>query len=147
MSDEWYPAPTVMEERHGVSGLSASDFPACTEPAFSRRSVDILRDLLEPNGQILPVYCSQEEYFIYNVTNLLPALDMANSIVEYFDDSDRIMYIKRYSFQSAVIANTPIFKLSEWPSMFPLVTRSFVERVQKYELVGFDFQLLTQEHI
>src|SRR5260370_19682769 len=54
-----------------------NDYPCVnlTIPAFSRRAVDVLRDLLEPNGELLPLVSSVGEYYAFNTTKVADILD------------------------------------------------------------------------
>ena len=54
-----------------------NDYP-CVDlivPAFSRKAVDALRNLLEPNGELLPLVAEVGEYFAYNITTVADILD------------------------------------------------------------------------
>lgn len=139
----WRVLSAELLESEDRSNAPRTDYPICEEPAFSERAVDVLRDILEANGELLPVSCPQGDYWLYNVTRLLQALDYDNSDVYYFDNSRRVMSIDRYAFNDEAIGEIPIFKLADWPTVFPLVTESFVDRVRKHSLLGFDFKLLT----
>jgi hypothetical protein len=45
-----------------------NDYPCInlSRPAFSQRAVDLLRDILEPNGELLPVRHKIGRYYFYN---------------------------------------------------------------------------------
>src|ERR1700685_545939 len=55
-----------------VNGIvrKCQDYPGIdiVSPAFSERAVEVLRDFLEPNGEILPINTRSGKYFAYNLT-------------------------------------------------------------------------------
>jgi hypothetical protein len=109
-----------------------------TKPVFSPRAVELLIDLLEPNGELLPMDLLGETWFGYNVTSLLVALDRSNSQLEFFPGStDRAMIIDRYAFVPAAITS-PIFKVPEMLTP-ALVTEEFVSAVAAARLTGLAF--------
>src|SRR5262245_34678544 len=60
---------------------SENDFPcegapAWVTPVFSQRAVEGLREFLEPNGELLPVFTPMGTYYAYNVTTVVDALDV-----------------------------------------------------------------------
>ena len=60
-----------------------NDYPCINlvYPAFSERAVDLLRDLLEPNGELLPVRHSVGQYYFFNCTRVVDCADLPNSKV------------------------------------------------------------------
>src|ERR1700737_155861 len=80
IGDSWEPLRVEFNEELPTSGL-ASDFPTFlkTVPAFSRRAAELLGNLLKPYGEILPLICDSGEYFAYNVTTLVDAMDLEAS--------------------------------------------------------------------
>ncbi len=123
--------------------LPKGDFPSLSGnvPVFSRRAVEALHDMLTPNGELLSVVCDNDEYFIYNVTRLIDALDEPNCEVARFDDG-RIFDIETYSFYAGRLRNETIFKLTQFRSGTAYVTSSFMERVKSAGLKGFYFRLV-----
>jgi len=110
-------------------------------PAFSVRAARALDDLLRPNGELLPITCEGERYFLLNVTRVVNALDEDNCELERFDDG-RIMAIDRYAFIERDLKRVVLFKLVQMPLSWAYVTDSFVERVQSARLEGFRFRLV-----
>lgn len=110
-------------------------------PVFNARAVEVLADLLEPNGELLPIRCQGEDLFLFNVTRLVDALDEENSRLERFDDG-RIWDIKLYSFFREKLVTEAVFKLPQITSSWVYATGPFVERVQAAGLRGFDFPLV-----
>ena len=108
-------------------------------PVFSVRAVKVLGDLLKGNGEVLPITCDGEDYFIFNVTRVIDALDERESELDLFDDGD-IMDIVRYSLLRDKLAGANIFKIPQDVLGRVLVTAPFVARVKKTSLIGFEFR-------
>ncbi len=123
--------------------LAKGDTPAYdpTIPVFNRKAVDALADLLEPNGELLPIKCGGEEYFLFNTTRLVDALDEDRSDLERFDDG-RIWCIDRHSFVKDRVVGETVFKLRQRPIGRVYVTDPFVQRVLETGLRGFSFPLV-----
>lgn len=118
-----------------------SDFPslATDVPVFSQRAAEALGDLLEGNGELLPLDCDEGVYYAYNVTHVVDALDVAQSEFKRFE-SGRIMDIVQHVFQPEKLAGLTIFKLPYMRVSRVYVTDDFVRRVQETGLTGFDFR-------
>jgi len=123
--------------------LIRGDTPSLSShiPVFNSKAVNILGDLLEPNGELLPITCDGERLFLFNVTRVVDALDEGNSGLKLFDDGD-IMSIEEYSFIEERLLGVVVFKLPQRPLGWPYVTDPFVERVQAAKLKGFRFRLV-----
>lgn len=130
------------EFRFAPNKLPKGDTPGLSShiPVFSPKAVEILADLLENSGELLPINCGGEDYFLFNVTLLLDALDEDASELERFS-TGRIMDVLRYSFKKDKLIGTNIFKLPEMPLSYPYVTDAFVRRVKDSGLKGFEFRL------
>jgi len=122
----------------------SSDFPALAShiPIFSNRAVKALEDILNENGELLPLNCAEGDYSAFNVTCMIDALDIEHSDLEFFKSSGRIMNVIKYEFLNDRLANSSIFKLPQLPLMRVFVTDKFVERVQETKLTGFNFKLV-----
>ncbi len=110
-------------------------------PIFHPRAVDALAEFLEPNGELLPISCQGEEYFMFNVTRLVDALDEKHSDVDRFDDG-RVMDIDRWAFLNEKLVGETVFKLRQDPLGWVYVTDPFVKRVLETGLRGFRFPLV-----
>ena len=115
------------------------DFPSLipSVPIFSPRAISALGDLLESNGEVLPIVCDSEQYFIFNVTRVVDALDESNSEIVRFKDSSRVLNIRDYAFLKDRISELTIFKIPQDNTIF--VTDIFVKRVKSKKLKGFWF--------
>lgn len=141
IGDQWWPIAMGLNE--GDEDLPSGDFPWCSFPAFSKRAVEALRNLLEPNGEILPLICEFGDYYAFNTTSVVDALDEERSELKRFKSSGRISEILRYEFYPEKLQGLSIFKLRQFPAG-DYVTDTFVQRVQEAGLVGFDFSTARQ---
>lgn len=122
----------------------SGDFPTLgTIPVFSERAVNSLRDLLEANGEILPLTSADGSYSAYNVTTVVDALDEVRSKVTRFRDG-RVMEILEYAFLPQRLGGLTIFKVPQILSNV-FVTDVFVSRVREAGLVGFKFNRVWAE--
>jgi hypothetical protein len=120
--------------------LPLPDFPVfTTSAAFSRRGVDVLLDLLIENGEILPLECDEGDFFVFNVTRVLDALDEGASEIKRFgrDRRGRVKTIVRHAFVPELVTAS-IFRIPQKPLRI-YVTQRFVDRVEAAELTGFSF--------
>ena len=118
-----------------------NDFPGLNMilPAFSQRACDALIDFLKPNGELLPLSFDCGQYFFYNITTIVDALDIENSICEFWcDPPTTAIDIEYYAFKEEMLEGLSIFRIYEYP-ISTIVTNDFVDRVRKYKLNGFQF--------
>jgi hypothetical protein len=109
-------------------------------PIFSQFAVNALRHVLVVNGQLLPVTIDGEEYFAFNVTNMLDALDVERSEGARFS-SGRLFHITRHVFNIEHIPDeTCIFKVRANPTIGVFVTDKFIDMVNAANLKGFKFE-------
>jgi hypothetical protein len=139
MAHLWTPQP--------VSGRVRpyNDYPCVNLliPAFSERAIAALRDMLEQNGELLPVTSSVGSYCAYNITTVADVLDCDSSEIDWYDDKSIVLpsSILRYEFRSEKLDELSIFRLVEDPARI-YVTNLFVERVRTHRLRGFVFHKL-----
>ncbi|MFZ5868250.1 MAG: imm11 family protein [Thermodesulfobacteriota bacterium] len=110
-------------------------------PVFGARAVELLGDLLEGNGELLPITVGGVDYFVFNVTRVIDALDEANSEVDRFE-SGEIFDVDRYSFFPEPLEDATVFKIPHAVLQDVFVTNPFVERVQEAKLKGFKFRMV-----
>lgn len=120
-----------------------NDYP-CVDmvlPAFSERAVNVLRDLLGPNGEILPLATSTTtKFFLFNILTITNALDRENSRCKFWcDPPTTATEIEYFSFDSKDVQGLAIFRLRELP-MSVFVNNHFVDRVDSHQLEGFTFK-------
>jgi hypothetical protein len=148
-----YKVHVVPKEKYDGWKYPPSDVYSGRRVIFSRKAVDALYDMLEANGEILPLIFEgkENEYFAYNVLTVSNAVDEEKSEIDRRQDG-RFSHIKRYEFDPAQTAGLTIFKTWEnksprvpnshtYVSVEVFVTDPFVKRVQEAGLFGFDFDL------
>jgi len=108
-------------------------------PVFSARAVHLLVDILKGNGELLPISCDGQKYFLYNVTRIIDALDEPHCELERLR-SGRIMDVVRYSFFQEKVTGTNVFKIPQAVLKDVFVTDLFVKRVRTAGLTGFKFR-------
>jgi hypothetical protein len=159
IGEAWFPVQ-VEESKHTYSHIPG-DYPLvngfpndCITPFFSQQAAAALADLLEGNGELLPLVCDFGQYYAFNITREVEALDEGRSefkllseidpdLLSISPDASDILCISRYQFSSEMVAELNIFKLPKrYHAEMPLVTDRFVERVRDANLKGFAFNLL-----
>lgn len=115
-------------------------------PLFSHRAVEALRDLLEPNGEILPVECKTGQYHAYNVTTVADVLNRETSEIEFGlwyrlkkiepVTAEQIQY---YDFYADRLSGLSMFRIPERMSDY-YVTEVFTQRVREHDLKGFNLR-------
>lgn len=139
---DWQP-PEMEILKTGDDGepLKYSDFPwfLSDAPVLRERAIERLRQDLEPYGEFLPLDC-EEPIALFNVTNVIDALDEPRSRIIRFDDGS-ILDIERYAFIPAKIHGQHLFKLPMRASAV-FVSGRFIERLKRTGLVGARFELV-----
>jgi hypothetical protein len=136
-----WPAPAVEVFRDDKfhRNLRPSDFPSLMGAlVFSVRAVNALQWLLRENGEILPLCCTEGEYYAFNLTTSIDALDESNSEVERFESSGSIMQINKYTFFADRLHGATIFKIPQSRAKI-FVTDKFCQMVTDNGLLGFEF--------
>lgn len=119
-----------------------NDYP-CLDmvfPAFSQRAIEALRDLLDPNGEILSIESdTKTKFFFFNVLTISDALDQEKSECNFWSNPPTTATsIDRFVFCSDRLRDSAIFRIRELP-MSVFVTDEFVNRVDSHELHGLQF--------
>lgn len=137
----WTPMAARRVRADGQKGFSPSDFPWLAGHALvmRRSAVDALRDLLEANGELLPLSTEDGvELFVLNA-QVIDALDEANSVLWRFPGTNRIMDIKKPAFLGSKLEGVDLFRVPH-RAMPTYVSERFVERVQAAGLRGLVFE-------
>ena len=130
-------SPSVQYIRDDLSGgCKVGDFPELAPGivVVSRRALESLVDILTKHGEILPLTSDDGDFFAFNVTRLIDALDDVNSKARRFS-SGRIMELLEPVFYGELLRGEAIFKVPERTSTV-FVTQDFVSRVQEAGLSG-----------
>jgi uncharacterized protein DUF1629 len=138
----WSPvAVRVFREDADHRDRPSSDFPSLSGfvPVFSQKAVTVLADLLQPNGEILPLACGDGEYSAYNVITVIDALDEERSQCKYI--GKKVVDVASYELLPDRLGAEQIFKLVQFRRGGRVyVTEQFVRRVDEQGLLGFAFQ-------
>ncbi|MFD1424220.1 hypothetical protein CLV36_104261 [Laceyella sediminis] len=118
-----------------------SDFPNLLKyvPVFSQKAKECFYGLLRPLGEFLTVTIENEDYFAYNLTNIIDGLDEEQSEVKRFVSSGRIMRIVKHEFVPEKVKEQIMFKIPQDPGSI-YVSDLFVEKYNQHELVGLKFR-------
>ncbi len=107
---------------------------------LSQRAVDVLRDMLEPNGEILPLIMPKGvgTFFLYRMRKIADVLDLEKSRLEYVPIGHLALRIDYHQFRTDQLAGLSIFQIPE--RLYSVyVTEEFVSRVRQSGLKGFKF--------
>ena len=91
---------------------------------------------------MLPLTCQEGEYFIFNVLQIVDALDESASRIIRFPNSEKILEIESFVFEPTPVVGVHIFKLKQQPLGRVFISDRFVERVKEARLTGFRFEWL-----
>ncbi|MCX7429326.1 MAG: hypothetical protein NTW96_27345 [Planctomycetia bacterium] len=148
--------PPRVEIIHETYNDLPSDYPYFATPtynhlpAFSRRAIDVLGDLIAGDGEILPVECDEGEFFVYNITRIIDLLDEERSAIDWMKDIDRtgprprlkpyaIATIRHFEIHKERLGDAAIFRLPRDPFR-EYVTDVFHDRVEEAGLQGMEFK-------
>jgi hypothetical protein len=149
---EWTPIPVIRDYsiKDNLSkalgdraGLDANIDPM----VLSRRALDILTPHIGALGQALPLAFDEAEYFAFNITNVVDALDEAASGIWKFPSTGRIGNIKSYVFNRDAVHDQWLFKIPQQSSTEGFVTDRFVDLVKSAGLTGFGFVHLWSDQV
>lgn len=140
LASMWKPIAVRRVRADERQAFNASDFPWLGSHALimRRSAVDALRDILDANGEVLPLSTDDGvELSVLNV-RIVEALDEANSSLMKFPGTNRIMRIKKVAFVASKIEGIDLFRLPHRASSTYMSER-FVERVKAAGLRGLVF--------
>jgi len=135
----WKPVLVKRDQVMRQVELRPADLPFCMSAFILRRSaVDALRDILEANGELLPLATEDGlELYVLNV-RAIHALDVPRSKVIYDGETGMIANVEDPVFVRSAIEGVDIFTLKNRLGLFFFSDR-FVTRTKKAKLKGVDF--------
>jgi hypothetical protein len=152
----WFSVP--VEEWEYTYSHTPGDYPLVNgfpndviTPFFSQKAADELADLLEGNGELLPLVYEFGQYYAFNITCEVEALDEELSEFKLYSElhenllanTPDFLCLARHVFYPDKVVDLNIFMLPHRNRYnVPLVTDRFVQRVQEANLKGFSFKLL-----
>lgn len=115
-----------------------NDYPCInlSFPAFSARACDALSDLLLASGELLPISHRIGEYYFFNITKVLDALNRTKSKCLWHEPPNIVLSVQRHEFFRSRLAGASVFRCYEDP-MSVFVTEEFRDRVMESNLRGF----------
>jgi hypothetical protein len=102
------------------------------------KAIAALHEMLLQYGELLPMHCAGAEIWLYNVTNVIDALDEAASTIDRFPDG-RIILVKRPVLRKEVVGNDDIFKVSRRRADSICFSQRFVDLWRSAGLTGIEF--------
>ena len=126
-----------------------NDFPCLggSYPVFSQRAADLLGDILEPNGELLPLVTSVGSYSLYNCTTVADIIDFERSKLNYLN-KNTVLEIDHLQVHEDRLAGLSIFRIRKYHRTC-CVTDVIARRIREAKLEGFEFRTLwpLPEHI
>lgn len=105
---------------------------------FSARAKAVIGPRINSLGRWLELDCEEAPYWLFDVTNVVDALDEQQSELLRFD-SGEVMRIVRFAFDSERVQSQMLFKIPQ-VSSHNLVTQEFVDLVKNAGLTAFHFK-------
>jgi len=146
MADGWVPLRVeVHPPEFPVGPDTSTDFPGLAGiPVFGARAAEVLSDLLEGRGELLPLEVDgggdrYRELYAFNVTRLSDAFDEDKGEFKRFKSDGSIMRVERFEFDPDRLAGETVFKLAQLSASHKYATGAFVKRVHDAGLRGFAF--------
>lgn len=133
LNDVWTPQLAKGAVRPFVDYTTVSSIPV-----FSRRALTLLRDMLESNGELLPLETKKGEYFVFNILTKSTALDASRSKATMYPNKETANGMEYFWFDEAKLEGHTIFRIREYPGPV-FVTSVFKDRVEEAGLNGFYF--------
>lgn len=140
------PRMHFIREREDGAPRRYSDFPWCLDNILIIReqALPLLRPLLEKYGEILPLRCA-EPVSLFNVTNILDALDEERSKIARFENGD-VLAIEKHVFRVDAIEDSELFRLPGRASNIYL-REALVRRIGELGLRGIAFEMVWADEI
>jgi hypothetical protein len=136
MADSWtlLEIETYYKGKKAKSGEKADVLNFDSIPVFTKRAVDVFKDELQENAEILPLKHDEYCCFAINVIRVLDCLDEKQSDIQRLT-TGIIFRIKKYVFKKE-IEYPPIFKITTDGKISTFVTEQFIEKIEKNRIIG-----------
>lgn len=138
---KWQPISVKLVRNDEGRELVKSDSPWLGAHALIFRSgvIGSIGSILQKDGELLPLTCSEADLLICNPTRVLEALDEAASSVLRFNNG-KIMLIQQHVFRADVIRDIDIFKIPDLRVSPTFLSQRFVNQWNESRLKGLDFK-------
>jgi hypothetical protein len=117
-----------------------NDYPCLglAHPVFSQRAIDVLHDILEPNGELLPLISSVGSYFLFNCTTVADIIDFKRSKLELMNTSSLIDFYHLEVIEER-LSDLSIFQMKHFLGRL-FITDAIARRIREARLEGFEFR-------
>lgn len=141
LKDSWTPVEITAADEDDELAILGDFALLGTIPIFSAVAVSKIGSVLQRYGELLPLQYSRADYYAYNVTHFVDALNEPASSVTRLS-AGSIMSIERYAFHPDRVEDEVIFKLPQLRRAFVFVTTAFVDICAEAQLCGLCFRPL-----
>lgn len=123
------------------SGKALPDFPywGYDNAIYSDRAVVVLKDLLEPSCEILPLKCDEGHYWAVNVVITTRSLELHKCKCDFFPSTGGLWNIHVHHFHRSVLEGNNIFRLPTYAAPVCVLDK-FVARCSEHQLTGCAFE-------
>lgn len=80
---------------------------------IDQKAHDLLLDLFEMSGELLPITYKEEQFYIVNILGCYDLLDQKNTVWRYSRRNNKRLGIQNYAFLRDRFSETPLFKIPE----------------------------------
>jgi hypothetical protein len=137
----WYPPSVRLQSDPFNKGKQLPDIGhvAVGSIVLSQESANLLKESLEPFGELLPIDAEGTTYYLYNVTTIIDALDPDKTIRR------RSGLVKKPVFDNGKIPDgIRVFKIPETQVSRLYVRQDIKALIERYGLTGARFVLQDQ---
>ncbi len=132
------------KQLHEVPRLALGDFPGFLPGALilSQRALAGFKAEWLRAGELLQMLSQgTPEFWLLNVTRVLPALDTERTKGSRFVGASHFSHVDRYVFNMEAIGDTTIFKVPEWTATV-FVTEAFASLLEASSLTGYKLEMV-----
>jgi hypothetical protein len=134
---EWKPLPVGIESL----GTKRGDFLTVIAYSFAcnKGAWKVLEPLIGDSVELLPLECSEGEFNLLKVINIIDCLDYSKADVFRFQETGRVLHVRKYAFKEDLIRDRHFFAIPE-KKYGILVSQSFKDLVEQNQLKGLTFK-------
>ncbi len=134
----------AVKRSESSSKRKLSDFPGYViAPVFSKKALDVLREMVDADAEVLKLDFDECEYFAINITTVLDVVDYSKAKYKTFQNSKKIMRFEKYEFRKCPeLESHNMFRIPDELRGYPFVSDKFKNLVEENGLTGFSFDLV-----